>query len=188
MKRPIISFLFLAAAFACVAQTSVSAKTGYANVDYIFNQLPAAKQIETELKSMQTQLRTQVEAKGQELQKKYDEYNAKYHQATTTEQGARQQAEKELQTLHQNFQKFQQDAQLSLQKKQNQLVEPVYTRINKAIEDVAKENGFLFILNRQTDNLDGVVLYADKSNDVSDLVLRKLGVTPKPPVPDKKPN
>ena len=185
MKRVIASVLFVAAAFACAAQTTVSAKTGYANVDYIFNQLPAAKQIESELKSMQTQLRTQVEAKGQDLQKKYDDYNRRAKTMTDT---AREKAEKELQTLHENFQKFQQDAQLSLQTKQNQLVEPVYTKISKAIEDVAKENGFLFIFNRQGGALDGVVLYADKTNDVSDLVLRKLGVTPKPPAPDKKPN
>lgn len=58
-------------------------------------------------------------------------------------------------------------------------MQPVYTKVGKAIEDVAKENGYTFILNQQIGGLD-VILYGDEKNDVSDLVLKKLGVTPKP--------
>jgi outer membrane protein len=58
-------------------------------------------------------------------------------------------------------------------------MEPVYKKVGKAIEDVAKENGYTFVLNQQIGGLD-VILYGDEKNDVSDLVLKKLGVTPKP--------
>ena len=59
-------------------------------------------------------------------------------------------------------------------------MEPVYKKVGKGIEDVAKENGFTFILNQQIGGLD-VILYGDDKMDISDLVLKKLGVTPKPP-------
>jgi outer membrane protein len=58
-------------------------------------------------------------------------------------------------------------------------MDPVYQKVGKAIEDVAKENGFSLILNNQISGLD-VILYGDEKLDVSDLVLKKLGVTPKP--------
>ena len=56
---------------------------------------------------------------------------------------------------------------------------PVYEKVGKAIEDTAKENGFSMVLSQQIGGLD-VVLYADDTSDISDLVLKKMGVTPKP--------
>ena len=49
-----------------------SEKIGYADVDYIFNKLPAAKQIEAELKSLQVQLEAQLKNKYEEFRKKYE--------------------------------------------------------------------------------------------------------------------
>ena len=85
--------------------------------------------------------------------------------------------ERELAQLQQNIEQLQQDAQTTIQTKQTQLMEPVYKKVGKGIEDVAKENGFTFILNQQIGGLD-VILYGDEKMDVSDLVLKKLGVTP----------
>ena len=65
-------------------------------------------------------------------------------------------------------------------------MEPVFGKISKAIEDVAKENGFSLVLNQQIQGLD-VILFGDEKLDVSDLVLKKMGVTPtKPPVTTPK--
>ena len=58
-------------------------------------------------------------------------------------------------------------------------MEPVYKKVGKAIEDTAKENGYTFVLNQQIGGLD-VILYGDEKADISDLVLKKMGVTPKP--------
>jgi len=44
------------------------------------------------------------------------------------------------------MQKFQQDAQSSYQKKQTDLLDPIFKKIGKAIEEVAKENGFTLSL------------------------------------------
>ena len=92
----------------------------------------------------------------------------------------RQNTERELTQLQENLQQLQQDAQVTIQNKQAELMEPVYNKVGKAIEDVAKENGYTFILNQQIGGLD-VILYGDENNDVSNLVLKKLGVTPKAP-------
>ena len=175
--RKIVVLLVLAIGFITTqAQTPTASKIGFADVDYIFSQMPQAKQIETELQSTQTQLKNQIDGKVQEFQKKLADYQANLN---TMLDAVRQNTERELQQLQENLQKLQQDAQTTIENKRNQLMQPVYKQVGKAIEDVAKENGYTFILNQQIGGLD-VILYGDEKNDVSDLVLKKLGVTPKP--------
>jgi outer membrane protein len=165
------------------AQTASATKVGYADIDYIFTQMPESKQIESELKSLQTQLKNQIDGKYQEFQKKLQEYNANINNMIDA---VKANTERELQQMQQNIEKLQQDAQTTVQNKNNALMEPVFTKVGKAIEDVAKENGYTFILSQQIGGLD-VILYGDEKNDVSDLVLKKMGVTPKPATPAPAP-
>lgn len=174
MRKLVLLFVFSFAAFVSNAQAPV--KIGYADPDYILGQLPEAKQIDSELKSLQTQLKNQIDGKVAEFQKKLKDYQDNLN---TMLAPVRENTERELQQLQQNLEKLQQDAQTSIQTKQNQLMQPVYQKIGKGIEDIAKENGYTLILSNQVGGLD-VVLYGDEKVDVSDLVLKKLGVTPKP--------
>ena len=164
------------------AQTATT-KVGYADVDYIFNQMPESKQIDSELKSLQTQLKNQIDTKYQDYQKKLGDYQANIN---TMIDAVRANTERELVQMQQNIEKLQQDAQTTVQSKQTQLMDPVFKKVGKAIEDVAKENGFTFILSQQIGGLD-VILYGDEKMDISDLVLKKLGVTPKPATPAPAP-
>lgn len=164
------------------AQTATT-KVGYADVDYIFSQMPESKQIDAELKSLQTQLKNQIDTKYQDFQKKVADYQANLN---TMIDAVRVNTERELQQMQQNIEKLQQDAQTNVQTKQTQLMEPVFKKVGKAIEEVAKENGYNFILSQQIGGLD-VILYGDEKMDVSDLVLKKLGVTPKPATPAPAP-
>jgi outer membrane protein len=162
-----------------LSQAQTQTKIGYADVNYIIGQLPEAKQIDTELKSTETQLKNQIDTKYQEYQKKLADYQANIN---TMLEAVRANTERELIQMQQNIEKLQADAQTTIQAKQNQLMEPVFKKVGKGIEDVAKENAFTFILNQQIGGFD-VILYGDDNMDISDLVLKKLGVTPKPPAP-----
>jgi outer membrane protein len=158
-----------------VAQTQPTVqKIGYADWDYIFSQMPEYKQIDAELKTHGTQLENQMKAKQTEFETKLK---------ATTPEAIRADKERELQMLQEGFQKFQQDAQLSIQKKQNDLMEPVFSKVGKAIEDVAKENGYAFILSPQVLGGGDILLYSDEKYDISLLVLKKLGITPQQPKP-----
>jgi outer membrane protein len=175
MRKFVLLLALGIGALATYAQTAPP-KIGYADVDYIFNQMPEYKTIGAELKSTETQLKTQIDTKYQEFQKKVQDYQANL---STMLEAVRQNTERELQQMQQNLEKLQADAQTTIETKRGQLMEPVFKKISKGIEDVAKENGFTFVLSSQLGGLD-VVLYADEKMDVSDLVLKKLGVTPKP--------
>jgi outer membrane protein len=85
--------------------------------------------------------------------------------------------QQQLQQAMADLEKMQQDAQVTLQNKQKLFMAPLYLKVDKVIEEVARENGFDIIL---TQNVSGFnfLLYYDKQRDISDLVLQKFGVQP----------
>jgi outer membrane protein len=176
-------FLLLFCAVAVSTQAQETQKIGYADWQYIFTQMPEMKQIEAELKTHGTQLENQLKAKSQEFEAKLKAYQS---MPATTPDAIKADKERELQVLQESAQKFQQDAQTSLANKQNALMDPVFKKVGKAIEDVAKENGYSFIINPQSMNSgEDILLYSDEKYNISNLVLKKLGITPKPVAENK---
>ncbi len=171
MRKLVLLAVFGLITFASQAQTVT--KVGYADANYILSQMPEAKQIDAELKSLEAQLKTQLDAKVKRFQTELADYQKN---GQTMIDAVRQNTERELTQQQQNIEKLQQDAQTTIQNKSNQLMTPVYEKIGKAIEAVAKENGYSFILNQQVGGLD-VILYGDEKMDISDLVLKHMGVT-----------
>jgi outer membrane protein len=170
-------FLLLFCVFAVSAQAQETQKIGYADWEYIFSQLPEFKQIDNELKTHGTQLENQLKAKYADYETKVKAYQG---MPATTPDAIKADKERELAGLQESIQKFQQDAQTSLQNKQTALMDPVFKKVGKAIEDVAKENGYAFIMAPQVMGGGDILLYSDEKYNVSALVLKKLGVTPQP--------
>jgi outer membrane protein len=75
--------------------------------------LPEYKQIGNELKVFETQLQNQLKIKSQEMETKYKVYTA----LPANTPAIKKDKESELPYLQKNIQKFQQDAQISIQKK-----------------------------------------------------------------------
>ncbi len=174
----IIILAFLMTAVAAQAQDG-GIKIGFTNAEYVLSNMPEAKEIESELKSYEQQLTTQLESKSKDFQTKVAEYQ---RNAENMIPEVRADKEQELQSLQQSIQKFQQDAQTSLQRKQGELLQPAFDKIQKAIDEVAKENGYKFIINSGQPEVGlNILLYADEENNVSNLVLKKLGIEPPPP-------
>jgi outer membrane protein len=145
--------------------------------------LPEYKKIERELKTFETQLQTQLRMKNQELDTKYKAYQTL---PADTPDAIKKDKETELTYLQENIQKFQQDAQVSMQKKQADLVNPIFTKVGNAIEQVARENGFAYVINPVIIGGGDVLLFTDEKYNISDLVLQKLGVSQPAVQPAKK--
>ena len=144
------------------------------DIQYILTTLPEEKEVESQLKTLETQLLKQSQAKEQEFQEKYQDY---LQTSQNMAEVVRQDKEKELTQLQQSFQEFQQNAQTSLQQKSTELLNPLYKKIGDAIEHVALEKGYSHILNVGVAQLD-IVIYGDEKFDVSNLVLKNLGIDP----------
>ena len=173
MKKNLIIALIALFAVGYQGWAQGGSNIAYVDVDYILSELPETKQVESDLKVHESMLQNQLQAKMNQYQKLLSEYQTGFE---TMSDVIRQDKERELTQLQQNIQQFQQDAQVSLQKKSAELLQPIYDKIGKAIQDIATENSYDYILSARIGAID-VILYGKESNDVSDKVLTKLGIT-----------
>ena len=182
MKQKLMAFLVVMTIITTplLAQTTPASgltKIGYTNVDYIIGKLPESKVMQNQLEVTKAQLDKALGETYKEAQEKYEAYQKNGANMTDV---IRADKEKELQNLQTRIQEMQNNAQTSLQTKQQQLLEPILTKVNNAIQEVGKESGFLYILNMDAGaGTTPIILFAaSEDNNATNLILRKLGVDP----------
>jgi outer membrane protein len=168
------ALLVVGSFFAPAAHAQAPLKIGYTSVEYVLSQMPERKQIESELKTYSGQLEAQLKSKQTAFQTKLEAYNKGGSTMTAV---VKADTEKELQTMQQGLQEFSSTAQQSLQQKQQQLLSPALDKVQKNIDLVANENGYTYILNSDAGS-SPILLHGPKDGDVSDLILKKMGITP----------
>lgn len=147
-------------------------KIGYTNVDYVLSLMPEAKQIESDLAAYEKQLSTQLKSKYEDYQAKAADYQ---QNAASFTEVVRADKENELISLQNAIQEFETNAQNSLLNKRNTLLQPAFEKIGVAIEQVSKESGYTHVFN-MTAGGQSILLYAREEDNVTNLVLAKLGV------------
>jgi outer membrane protein len=169
MKRfiGIATLIFLVAS---VGQ-SQTFKFGHINSDELIQALPEYDTANAKLEKYRKELTNYLELMTVELNNKSDAYNKESKNLTDL---VKQTKEQELIDLNRKIQEFQQNAQEQFQNKQVELFQPIYQKVDKAIKDVGKENGFTYVF----DVAKGSLLYFDetKSTNVMPLAKAKLGM------------
>jgi outer membrane protein len=137
-----------------------------------FQQLiPLMPENEAAQKAFQ-KVQTEMENQSNVMQKEYaDKLKAYQDQLKTFSDAIRQTKEDELQSIAQRIQNFQQQAQQNLQTEQQKLFQPVYEKARKAIADVGKEQGMLYVF-----EVSGLLYHSDQSIDILPLVKTKLAI------------
>ncbi|GAB3950137.1 OmpH family outer membrane protein [Spirosoma harenae] len=151
-----------------------SLKVGFTRIDYIVSQTPEAKEVTNQLTIQQTQAENELKRMQKEIQDKYAAYQSGAAQMTDAIRKAR---ETEIQSLQTRIQEFSRTAEESLQTKYTQLMKPILTKVQQAIDAVASENGYSYILSANA-NGPSQILYGAEELNITDLVLKKLGITP----------
>ena len=144
-------------------------KFGYIDSSELLSLMPEKKAAEGELQTFAKSLESQLGAMQAEYQASVQDYQA--NEATYTDL-VKQDKIAEITNLEQRIQSFNQNAQNALQKKEQELLEPILAKARTAIEDVAKEGKFTYIF----DSSMGSILYADENENVIPLVKKKLGL------------
>jgi outer membrane protein len=120
-----------------------------------------------------------LQRETKEVQSTYDEMTAVYNKLLDEyEKGKaafseiiRKNKEAELLDKEKRIQEFEQTAQSNLQKRNTELIQPILDKVLKAINKVAADNGFTYIL----DVSKGSVIYTSKdSQNINELVLTAL--------------
>lgn len=158
--------ILLALSTGAFAQTP---KLGHINSNELLLAMPARATIETEIQNLAKELEARLIAMQRELETKYAEFQ---EQEPMMQPSIKESKIKELTDLEQRLKEFQVTAQEDLTNKEKELTEPLINEAKQAIEDVAKENGYTYIL----DSGIGFILYSQDSDDIMPLVKKKLGL------------
>ena len=171
--KHITKLLFLA--FCFMAVTSVSAqgtqKLGHLNSVELLSALPEWQAAESNLETFSKQLQTQYQNQLTEYQTKAQRLQEDQQKGIVTQVDLEQRSQ-ELYTLQQTITQFEQTAQQQVGQKREELFNPIIERAQKAIEDVAAEQGFSYIFDLSI----GGVVYSPPSDDVTAFVKGKLGL------------
>lgn len=151
-------------------------KVGHTSSTYILSQLPETKKAQTELETVKAQLEKVLQEKSKTFEEKVERYQST---GQSMSQSVRETTEAELQKLQTELRELQGKSETTFMEKQQGLFKPLLEKVNKAIQDVGKEQGYVYILNGDTGAVGNpVLLYSgSEETDITDLVLKKLGVT-----------
>ena len=168
MKK-ILKVTIAAAILFSLSFTAQAQKFGYVNSAEILQSMPAVKQAEANLEALQKQYQKKGQTMLETFQKDYLAIQKKVERGELSPQEQQTEGQK-LEARQSEIAKFEQEMMSQLEKKRTDLLKPIYDKINKAIEDVAKAGGYQMIFEQ------GVLLYQDASFDVSAKVKAKLGM------------
>ena len=174
MKRFVgIAVVAVLMTFAGQKAVSQNLKFGHVNSDELIQSLPEFDSASANLENFRKDLINALELMTVELNNKNDAYTKESKNLTEL---VRQNKEQELIDMNRRIQEFQTNAQEQLQNKQMELFQPIYTKVDKAIKDVGKENGFVYLFD--VSQVQRGLLYFDetKSTNVMPLAKAKLGL------------
>jgi len=157
MRRFIsIASLMIIVALAGQSAIAQSFKFGHINSDELIQSMPEYDSATVKLEKFRKELVNALELMQVEFNNKTDVYQKA---AKTLSDVVKQTKEQELMDMQKRIQDFQTNAQTQLQNKQSEVFQPIYTKVDKAIKDVGKENGFFYVF----DVAKGALLYFDET-------------------------
>lgn len=144
-------------------------KFGHINSADLLAMMPEIKVADSSLQSYQKSLEDQNQAMLTDYQKKIQDFQAL--SATTTD-AVKEVKQQEIKDLENRIQQFQGSAQDKLQNKKEEIYSPILKKAEDAIKEVAKANNYAYVF----DTSAGAVIYAQDSDNLMDLVKKKLGL------------
>ena len=169
MKKVFGILLFAAMFFMAQDGFAQAFKTGHINRDDIITAMPEYDTAMKKYNEFGQELTNALELMQVELNNKYDQFTKEEKNLSELVKANKVQEITDMQTRMNNFQ---QQAQIQLQEKQAELLNPIIEKANNAINAVAKEGGYIYIYDIRT------LVYVDtvKSTDIGPLVRTKLGI------------
>jgi len=165
----IFSLLFLLAFF--FSNSLIAQKFGHINSQKFISELPAAKEIDKELVNYRNKLIDATDVLQKALDAKAKKFEKDYTDGLFAQKDAEEKyaaLEKEQQEI---FQRRQEDEQKMLRSRED-LYLPIFTQVEKAIEEVGRTGNFTFIFDSSYYN---AILYVE-AEDVSEAVKKQMGL------------
>jgi outer membrane protein len=164
-----------------ITTTGLAQKIAHLSLDSLVSGMPETKVAREQAQNYLKDLEKTLMSMEQELQTKYNDYLA--NEATMSDLVKRTKQE-ELQSMQKRIEDFRAQAQQDYQAKYQFLITPILDKAKKAIEMVAKENGYKYVLDASA----GFILYSEPSDDILPAVKKKLETMPPASLPGSNNN
>ncbi len=172
MKKFIVLALIIIGALGLTNTLNAQSKIGYLSADEIIVLMPEAAKVDTQLNQYQQSLYLNAQDKQNELNEAVAKF---YKDSSTMTLSLKEVKRKDLQTKVQELSGEEQRIQNMFEQKRQELSLPIQRKLQAAIQEVAKENGYAYVLPREA------LLVMPPGDDLGNLVRKKLGV--KEPAP-----
>ncbi len=164
---------FIVLSFACLSLTVHAQRYAIIDTKYILDKMPEYKDADKKLAAISTQWQKEIDDKQTELSTMYRNFDAEQYMLSDELKKKREDQlfnlEKEIRELQKKRFGYEGD----LFKERQKLVKPVQDKVYNAIQKVAVNRGYDFVL----DKSEGItVIFADPKLDKSDEVLKELGL------------
>ncbi|MBL7818488.1 MAG: OmpH family outer membrane protein [Saprospiraceae bacterium] len=169
MKNAVKAIIILLVAFTATA--NAQQKIGYLNAQAVLADMPEMKAADSQLEAFAKALTNKDSLMVVAFQAKAQAFQEKNQKGEMAPIEADKQ-KKALEDEQAKIQEYEQQMQQQMATKRKDLYQPLLDKVNKAIADVAKEQGFTYVV----DVTSGSLLYADEKNDLQNAVRQKLGL------------
>ena len=164
LERNTITILFLFFTLGIFSQSKIA----HINTYELINTMPEKLEAEKILEKYYKERDAEISAMEAELSYKAEQYAGESISKTKQE---RDEMVEEIQGMEENISLYMDEVNKQMQKKQEELIKPIYEKVLQAIKQVGKENGYNYVLDSSQNQ--GILL-AD-GDDIMSLVKIKLG-------------
>jgi outer membrane protein len=147
-------------------------KIGFISADEVIQLMPEAASVQTQLDQYQQSLYQNAEDQRTSLNQAVQKF---YKDSATMSPSLKEVKTTDLQKQVQDLSGIDQKIQNQFEQKRQELSLPIQKKLQAAIEEVAKENGYTYVFPREA------LIYMPPTSDIGPLVRKKLGL--KEPTP-----
>lgn len=164
----LIAVLFFGTSFVSFAQ-----KYGYIDSDYILNNIEEYQSAKSSLDKLVDRWTQEIEDRKEIIRQKKDNFAREEVLLPNEEKEKRQEEIKKLEAETMELQKTRFGISGDYFQKRQELIKPIQDRIYEAMQKVASRKNFSFIFDKANQSN---LIYADSKFDLSDDVIKELGI------------
>ena len=169
-KLAIICFLVFGITFANAQ------KYAYIDSDFILSNVPEFKESKDKLDKLAERWTEEIEGRYAELKVKKDNFAREEVLLPNEEKNKRKEEITRLETEAMEMQKMRFGVNGDYFQKRQELIKPIQDKVFDAMQKVASKRNYAFVFDKANQSN---LVYADSKFDISDEVLREMGITSK---------
>ncbi len=175
MKDTTLLIVLLCGFFAISANLQNDTKIGYVYMDQILMNMDEAKKMQESLDKFSTEKAELLKKNTDALNAKISEYKQKEKSGELTEAG-KIIAANQISDLQASLEQQARVNEQELMIKRSDLLGPIATKLEKAMDEVAVKLGYKYVLNSADGTGNSIVVVAPESDDLTKEVMEHLGI------------